>query len=375
MKLSTFLLLVFASFNIFSQEPIRINLDSLLVGTQADNANVYVEDVIDNRLYSAYLGIAQLGSYNLKVPIKFEDPLKVELSNFFKRIFPFSPSKTPITIRINEFFIKENTQILTEVGDVSLKFDILKRKEEEVYFWLDSYDVVYQKRMLDATNGNIVRLAEVLMEAINIVSSNGDVNKSDNVIDLSYKVDPPILTSKPNLGFYYTYSELANNLIADNIETTTKEKSKNKGSNTITINDSKGNPVNQFAYFDGENFYLNAACYSDSNYFIKTFRLDNFLLFTEDFIADYYITGLTIAKGKSGYKYVKSRRPVLFNLADGKFYTVRRDNMAQLLETKYPDLYKRFKKNEKKDVQKTFEIIKFLFEHEDAEKVREILTS
>lgn len=375
MKRASFFLLLFIAVNTFSQESIKIQLDSVFFETKVDIPNFYVEKVIDNRIYEKYIGIAQLGSYNLKSPIDFEDPLKFELSNFFKRLFPYEQSKTPITIRINELFIKEETKILTEIGAVTLQFDILKRKENDLYYLLNSYTITSQRRTLDATNGNIGRLAGVLNDAINIMISKIDVTKSGRIINLSDKVEPPILSSKPDIGFYYTKSELAHNLVVDNIKTTVTEKSKNKGSNIIKITDSDEIPIDCFAYYDGENIYLNASVYSDSKYFIKTYRVDNFLLFTEDFIADNHIDGFTIAKGKSGYKYVKSRRPVLYNLADGKFYTVRRDNMAQLLEKKYPDFYKRFKKNEKKHIQETYEIIEFLFENEDVERVREILTS
>lgn len=375
MKEILFFLLIFSTVNTFSQEPIKIPLDSIFVETKVDIANFYIEEVIDNRIYQEYIGIAQLGGYNLKVAIQFEDSLNVELVKFFKRIFPFEHSKTPITIRINELFIKEETKILTEVGAVELKFDVLKRKEEDLYYLLNSYTITSQRRTLDATNGNIERLAGVLNHAINIMASKIDVSKSGRVINLSNKAEYPILSSKPDVGFYYTKSELAHNLVTDTIKTTITEKSKNKGSNTIKITDPDGTVVDYFAYYDGENSYLNANVYSDSEYFIKTYRVDNFLLFTEDFIADNHIDGFTIAKGKSGYKYVKSRRPVLYNLADGKFYTVRRDNMAQLLEKKYPDFYKKFKKNEKKHIHETYEIIQFLFENEDVERVREILTN
>ena len=363
------------SANLFSQEAATIRLDSLFIGAKVDSLNFYVEEVIDNRLYKEYLGIAQIGTYNYRLPLKFENPLKYELGDFLKRIFPFDNSKKPITIRINELFIKENPKFLIEVGALSLRFDILKKETPDVYTWLNSYSITSKRNTIDATAGNIDHLAGILYQAILIMANKDDDANTGRRIDLAYKPEPPILVEKPNNGFYYTYSELANNLAEDGLQVTIKDKSKNKGSNTVRITDSEGIPSEYFAYFDGQNFYLNSSFYGDSNYFIKTYRVHNFLLFTEDFIADDYISGYTIAKGKSSYDYVKSRRPVLFNLTDGKFYTVRRDNMAQLLEMKYPDLFKKFKKNEKKDIHETYEIIKFLFENEDPERVREILTS
>lgn len=375
MKRTLPLLLLFFSVNVFSQKPIIIKLVSHFLEGKVPPVDFYVEDVIDNRLYKEYLGIAQLGSYNLKVPIKFENPLKDEMEAFFKELFPFDESKTPITIRVNELFIKEDTKILTEIGTINLQFDILKRKEGQVYILLDSYSFDKRKRTLDATYGNVGRLAGVLLEAILAMNNEMDVNKSGTPIDLSYNLEPPVLYEKPNVGFYYTYPELANNLVQADFKIDIKEKSKNKGSNLIKITDSLGVSNENFAYFDGENYFLNTSFYSTSQYFIKTFRIDNFLLFTEDFIADNYIDGFTIARGKSSYAYVKSRRPIIFNLADGKFYTLRRDNMAQLLENKYPDLFKNFKKNEKKDIQEIYKILDFLFKNEDAERVRGILTS
>ncbi len=372
------LLYIFFAFSVnsFSQEAVNINLDSLFLGNKsADTLNFYVEGVLDNRLYNEYIGIAQYGIYNYAVPMKFESPLNNELGNFFKRIFPYDSSKAPLFIRVNELFIKEDPKFLVEVGDLNFQFDVLKKKDEKNYTLLNSFSIKSQRNTLDATRGNIGHLAGILYESIILMANKIDTSKTGGLIKLAYMDEPPILTEKPSVGFYKTYAELANNLQEGGFKFTIKDKSKNKGSKTIEITDANGFLCEYFSYFDGDNFYLNSRFYNNSDYFIKTYRIDNFLLFTEDFIADEYITAYTIAKGRSGYKYVKSRRPILFNLADGKFYTVRRNNMAYLLEKKYPDLYKKFKKNEKKDIMETFEIIKFLFENEDVEKVREILTT
>lgn len=376
MKKLLLLVILFSSINSFSQEAVTIKLDSLFYGIKTvDTLNFYVKDVIDNRLYNEYIGIAQYGIYNYTVPIKFESSLKNELGDFFKRMFPFKNSKIPVTIRVNDLFIKEDPKFLVEVGDLNFQFDVLKKESEGLYSLIGSYSITSKRNTLDATSGNIGHLAGILYKSISLISTKIDVSKTGRLIKLAYKEEPTILTNKPNLGFYKTYAELANNFPDIDLKFSIKEKSKNKGSNTIEITDANEMPCDYFSYFDGEHFYLNSSFYNNSDYFIKTYRIDNFLLFTEDFIADDYITAYTIAKGRSGYKYVKTRRPIIFNLADGKFYPVRRDKMARLLEEKYPDLYKKFKKNEKKDIQETYEIIKFLFEKEDVKWIRERLAN
>lgn len=260
-----------------------------------------------------------------------------------------------------------------EVGEVILSFDILRKEKENEYTLLNSFYLAKSKNTFDATQGNFGRLYSTLYDAILLVARNTDYNKKGKLLDLGFGSELPILIERPKNGFYITYSELANNSAETDLKFTQREKSKNKGSNTIIFESTDNIPNRCFAYFNGQNFYLNSNFYNNSDYFIKTYRIDNFLLFTENFIADNWIESFTIAKGKSGYDYVKSRRPIMFNLSDGKFYNVSRDKMGRLLEKKYPDLYKKFKKYKKKDVVKIYDILKFIFENEDKEKVREIL--
>lgn len=349
MKKLLLYIILFFSINSFSQEAVTIKLDSLFYGLKkVHTLNFYVEDVIDNRLYNEYIGIAQYGIYNYPVPLKFESSLKNELGDFFKRMFPFENSKIPVTIRVNDLFIKEDPKFLVEVGDLNFQFDVLKKEREGLYSLIYSYSITSKRNTFDATIGNIGHLAGILFESIDLISTKIDVSKTGRPIKLAYIEEPTILTQKPTPGFYKTYAELANNLPDVSLKFNIKDKSKNKGSKTIEITDANEMPCEYFSYFNGESFYLNSSFYNNSDYFIKTYHIDNFLLFTEDFIADDYITAYTIAKGRSGYKYVKSRRPIIFNLADGKFYPVKRENMTRLLEEKYPDLYKKFKKNEKR---------------------------
>ena len=373
MKHLSLFIILFFSINSISQEAYSIKLDSLFLETKAQSLDFYIEDVIDNRLYNEYIGIAQVGFYNYPVPLKFENSLKFELGNFFKRIFPNKDSGHPVTIRINEFVIKESPKVFVEVGEVIIRFDILRKELDGNYTILNSYSVEKTRNTFDATQGNFGRLFTALGEVVLLVANNTDYNKEGKILNLEYNPKPPILFENPKKGFYLTYSELARNISKTDLEFTIKEKSKNKGSTLITIESTDDLANECFAYFDGQNYFLNSSFYNNSNYFIKTLRVDNFLLFTEDFIADDFISAFTIAKGRSGYDYVKTRRPIIFSLDDGYFYVLRRNKMAQLLESSNPDLFKRFKKNEKKDIGETYEILKFIFENQDPEKVREIL--
>lgn len=100
MKHFSLFIILFFSINSFSQEVYSVKLDSLFLKAKAESLDFYIENVIDNRLYKGYIGIAQVGFYNYPVPMKFENSLESELGNFFKRIFPNNNSKYPITLRI-----------------------------------------------------------------------------------------------------------------------------------------------------------------------------------------------------------------------------------------------------------------------------------
>lgn len=341
-----------------------------------ENVNFYVEKVIDNRFSKTYLGIVQIGIYNARLPVAFEDDFSTELQQYLDVVFPKKAELIPITIRINDLIISEDTQLLKEQGIAKVQLDVLKPIAENSYELLGRYEAISKKNTLDATRSHPTRIKSALTECLLLFFKDNPGFVSQGVLNLNTFADnPPILVEPVEDGFFYSFFELQNNRpVLDNKIVVSKAGKRSKTEKLI-LEDENGNVPNYAAYYDGNNFYLNSNLYFNENYFVKTYQIDQFLLFNEMiFPGGGYVTDLNIANGRSGMPFLKERNCVLFDLTSGRFHVITKERMKTLLDEKYPDLYKLYKRYGKKDVKKVLEILTVLFEKEKPENLRATLT-
>ncbi len=345
----------------------RENTDSV------QQANFYVAQIIDNRFLKSYLGIIQIGIYNSLQPLAFENKLEVELKNFYNHTFPKHADAKPITIRINELIVSEDTKAFNEIGKAILKLDVLQQVSMDTYEILGQYEAVSKKNTLDATKSHIKRIKDVLMDCLLQFSmdnpeflARGELNLSENPIDTQ------TLTEPTKNSMYDTFFELQNNRpkIDNNIIISKEDE---RTGNINLTNDSTGN-LDYAAYYDGIIFYVNSNLYSDDGYFVKAFKVDRFLVFNELlFEGNGFANEYLIAASKSGMPIAKERTCFILDIKTGKIHSINLQRMKKLLLPKYPDSYKVYKRYGKKDAEKVFEMLKLLFENENADEVRSIL--
>lgn len=256
--------------------------------------------------------------------------------------------------------------------------DVLKPTENNLFQLLGSYSITSSKSTFYATGGHPKRIQTALKECMRAFFKENPNFESRGILNLQN--DPnalPIFKERIQDGYQYffTFFELQNNRsVVDNTIVTLKNDDWSKTEKMI-LKDESGETPNYTAYYDGSNFYLNANLYSDADYFVKTYKVDNFLLFNEMFLKDVsYVNDLALMMGKSGFPYMQDRNCYLLDLTSGRFYGITREKMEALLDGKLPELYQLYKRYGKKDVQKVQEILNELFEKENSEKVREILT-
>lgn len=61
------------------------------------------------------------------MPITFEDNFANEIQQYLNVVFPIKADLIPVTIRINDLIVSEDTQVLKELGIAKVQLDVLKR--------------------------------------------------------------------------------------------------------------------------------------------------------------------------------------------------------------------------------------------------------
>ncbi|MDP2692097.1 MAG: hypothetical protein Q8O88_00475 [bacterium] len=370
-------LTVMCFFQISFCQDIKVETISLKQETAESivDVNFYIENIIDNRFSKSYLGIVQMGFNNTRMPLAFEQSFSKELKDYFNIIFPKKTTSTPVTIRIDELKISENPENFTEEGKAKVVLEVLKPKGNNIYELLGRYSSVSIKTTFDATGSHAKRIQEVLKESMLSFFKENPSFESKGLLNLQNEPNgTPILKEPIQKGFFYTFFELQHNrAINDDKIVITKPEERNK-TDKLILKKEDGSPTNYMAYYDGSNTYINSNLYSNEDYFVKTYKVDNFLLFNEKFLKDIsYLNDLSIVMGKSDVLYMQARNCFILDLTTGICHGITKDKMKLLLEEKFPDLYKLYKRYGQKDDKKVFDILKELFEKENPEKIREIL--
>lgn len=336
-----------------------------------ENVDFYVSDIYDNRAYKGNIGIAQKGVFNKKVLAKFKKPFKKELLDYLETVFPKNITKKPIILRINKLLISEDTRTFKETGKAIVSLDVLT-KTKNGYSLLGSFSAMKEKNSLDVTGKHDDRIRADLKNCLMQFNRTNWKKISPIKVTLKKVGLPKTLTENYKTGFYNSSIELFNNQTF--LDTTFNVVAKKSKGDKLVLRNQKNKSPLYFAFSNGKDLFLNASNYSADNHFIKTYKLDQFLLFNDTFLNQDKAIGMSLAFGVLGMFVVTEKQNVLFDLNTGEFFPLNRSKMKLLLGEKYPNLFKNYKKNTK-DISKVIQLLKYIFNKENKIEIRALLRS
>lgn len=331
----------------------------------------YISEIIDNRILKTNIGIAQKGLMNRKVLSDFSKDFDVELLEYLSTILPVDSTKTALSLRINQLLISEHTGAFKETGKAIVRLDVLEKDNLNNYSALGSFTAERSKNSMDVTRKHDDRIRAVLKDCMVQFDSLDWKSITPDKIDITRPKEAKIINEGVAEGFFKTYTELANNDALSNLTFRVQNRSTDE---KLHLKDSLNKKITHFAYYDGEAIFLNASTYSGERHYIKTERLDSFLLFTDIFVNQDNVSGMSMAFGVLGVLASNERQTVLFDLNSGQFHALNRSKMRLILKNDYPDLYKKFKRDSR-NYELAKEIITGLYEQESPEVFREMISS
>ncbi|MBL86404.1 MAG: hypothetical protein CMO82_07080 [Winogradskyella sp.] len=336
------------------------------------STDFYISEIIDNRIIKSNIGIAQKGLMNRKVLSDFSKDFDREILDYLETILPIDSSKTALSLRINQLLISEHTGAFKETGKAIVRLNVLVKLNDSIYGNYGSFEASRSKNSMDVTRKHDDRIRAVLKDCLMQFDS------LDREVLVLKKLNPfspesvKVLNDSIKQGFFETYMELANNSPIRDINfkiqnRTTDEKLHLKD----TIINKK---IMHFAYNDGENTYLNASTYSGERHYVKTDRFDDFLIFSDVFVNQDNVSGMSLAFGVLGVLMSNEHQTVLFDLSTGQFYPMTRTKMRLLLKKDYPEFYKKYKRNSRNH-EMNKEIIQSIYKEKTSEEFRALITS
>ena len=302
----------------------------------------YISEIIDNRIIKNNIGIAQKGLMNRKVLSDFSKPFDLELLDYLETILPKDSNKTNLSVRINQLLVSEQTGAFKETGKAIVRLDVLIKNNDSSYGSLGSFEATKSKNSMDVTGKHDDRIRAVLKECLLQFDSLDWKKIKPLKIDVNRPLKANVLLEPVKHGFFQTYTELANNIPLENLSFQIQNRSTET---RLHLKDSLGNKMKHFAYYDGNDIYLNASTYSGDRYYIKTERFDDFLLFSDVFVNQDNVMGMSMAFGVLGLLSSNERQSVMFDLNTGTFYPLNRTKMRLILKNDYKDLYKKHKRD------------------------------
>jgi hypothetical protein len=357
----------------FSQKSDAYHIINLLPNDTelVENVDFYISDIIDNRVYTDNIGIAQKGVFNKKVLSKFENSFKDELLNYLETVFPKDNSKTPLVLRVNQLLISENTGAFKETGKAIVDLDVLFFKDDTYYF-LDSFSSSREKNSMDVTRKHDDRIRAVLKECLMTFNEKSFSNYKLRTISLEKPDVPVILSQAIKEGFYKTFFEFYNN--EPFTDSTIAFKENRNRPNKLFLKDREHKKALYYAYSNGENVFLNAANYSGEKHFVKTEILDRYLLFNDSFVHQDKVGAVSLAFGVLGVLASNERTNVLLDLHSGQYHVLDSRKMKLLTGKDYPHLYKMYKK-QPHDVEVIKSILEKIIEEINVEQARAIINN
>ena len=331
----------------------------------------YISKIIDNRTFKDNLGIAQKGMFNKKVLSTFDKPFEDEILDYFNVIFPPDLTKQALVIRVNQLLISEHTGAFKETGKATVNLDVLNFDKNN-YILLGSFSAYAEKNSMDVTGKHDDRIREILKSCL-IQFSNTDYNNAEKrFISVNNQQTLPAILKEPfKKGFYTSFSELYTNTTFQ--DSTIIFKESNSNSDKLFLDNRVHKRALYYAYSDGESIFINAANYSGDKHFVKTEKIDNYLLFNDTFINQDKATGMSFAFGVLGLLASNEKTNVLLNLNTGQFHNIDNRMIQLLLKDDFPELYKKVRRYPSDKKLMASVLKKLLIEGNDKENVKQVL--
>ena len=296
---------------------------------------IYVSEVIDNRFDRTSIGIIQLGIYNNRQFVTLAPSFTDQLQVICNKLLPKSVNKSSFVIRINELFIAEESKAFSEGAKAYVNIDVLSKLDGSYFFQKNYSNLVLNENFsLDVTGKHKYRIVEAIRNCIEEFSldfENSNLNNRRIELEKSGDFDKN-LSDHTSPTLFSNYVDFYNGFeITDSISYTKKENPNRDMTEKIFLKNEDEEHLEESFFYDGKDYYINAKVFSNKAYFVRTHKIDEFLLFNDRVMSNYFL-----AMGKSGLFYHNERRCYVFSVKTGIVYMVLRGKMKTLLEDDYP---------------------------------------
>lgn len=164
-------LLVFTT-NIFAQKSFEIALEDQLIDLQ--DPAFYVQKVIDNRSEKKHIGIVKKGFFNKKTPATFEKGFTNALTRFYQMNVPRGSYQQPITVKVSELKIEEQTEMTTEYAIATFHADYYYKDQH-----LFSDQQTNKMNAVDVTSLHQQNIRYILSESVKAFAASNWKGKID----------------------------------------------------------------------------------------------------------------------------------------------------------------------------------------------------
>lgn len=336
-----------------------------------EQVDFYIEAIIDNRIYKDNVGIAQKGAFNRKVLAKFSRAFDKELMAYLQTVFPKDSSKVGLTLRINQLLISENTGAFKETGKAIVSLDVLK-SENDSYGLLGSFSSLREKNSMDVTRKHDDRIRGILKDCLMEFNALDWQNLEPKSISIDLPEEPLLLSEAPNEGFFKSFTEFYKNISFK--DSSIEFKDNKHRPHKLFLAEREHKRALYYAYSDGKDIFINAANYSGEKHFVKTHKIDRFLLFNDAYVHQEDVGGMSLAFGVLGVLGSNKQTNVLLDLYSGQYHVINSFKARELLKEDYPSLYKSWRRKPN-DIELLKSILEELFRNGNPLELRRILKS
>lgn len=348
-KIIITLLLAICGTGLFAQADKEVKYHHISLESKDDvplDYRYYVERVFDGRQFRGNIGTVQKGPFNNKVLAKFDKPFEQELKDYLMKVLPVRDSSMAISLRINDLYISELTEAISETGYASVVADIIVNKEGRDFI-VATVSANVEGGGLDVTGKHDDRIKQALIKCI----AKFEIIPEEEMLQMPFDAAAPMektVMGMPAKGVYVSYTDMLKNAPRDDSEFYLSE----ENGKFYIINKYTGSKAEDYyAYSDGEAVYLNVSKYARDKYYAKTEMIGN-KYFIEDVI---YNPNNAIAMGAMfgvlGAIVFSSvgdaTVPMMIDSNSGQPIFLSNAEIRTMLSP-YPELWKEYKKSNRK---------------------------
>lgn len=303
----------------------------------------YVENVYDGRQFKENIGTVQKGAFNTKMLARFEKPFEQEIKDYLVKVLPKNENTKPISLRINDLFVSELTEAVSETGFASVIADVIVNIEGQDYI-VGTVAANVESSGMDVTGKHDDRIKLALQKCI----ARFEIMPEDEFTKVTFNANEPIVkreAGKAPKGIYVSYTDMLKGKPIDDANYYLKA----DGNKYYLINNVTSKKAEYYyAYSDGETVYLNVSKYATEKFYAKTEMIAG-KYFIEDVVYNANNTAMmTVMFGIMGtlMSSGETHVPMLIDGDSGQPFFLSNSEVKTLLSP-YPDLLKQYKKSKR----------------------------